>query len=100
MKAANKTILYSRVTIDKRVHNHPIAVFANEADAAAYAMLIMTAHKSGNAEMAKQLDSKTALAEDGTLIPGIKFSRVTVPYAPTLATSGDDLFADDSPAAS
>jgi hypothetical protein len=100
MKAATKTILFSRVTISKAVHQHPVAVFSREPDAKAYAVLLNTAHKSGNVEMAKQLDAKTALAEDGTLIPGIKFALVTVPYAPTLADSGDDLFKDDNAAAS
>lgn len=100
MKAATKTILFSRVPVGKGAVQHPVAVFSREADAKGYAVLINTAHKSGNVEMAKQLDAATHLNEDGTLTAGLKFSLVTVPYAPTLAESGEDLFAPDTSSAS
>ena len=100
MKATSKTILYTRVVMNKIAHQHPVAVFGDEPTAKTYAMLINTAHKTGNREMALQLDPKTVLTESGDLVPGIKFSLVTVPYSPSFADAGDDLFADDRPAAS
>lgn len=98
MKAATKTILFSRVTVGKAVKRHPVAVFSREADAKAFAVLLNTAHKTGNVEMAKQLDAATVLNEDGTLADGLKFDLATVPYAPTLSESGEDLFAADNSA--
>lgn len=100
MKAATKTILFSRVTVGKAVKQHPVAVFGRETDAKAYASLIDIAHKTGNAEMAKQLDERTEFAEDGSPHPGVRFALVTVPYAPTLAASSDELFAPESSATS
>lgn len=100
MKAATKTILFSRITVGKATHQHPVAVFSREADAKAYAVLINTAHKTGNVEMAKSLDAQTMMADDGTLAGTLRFALVTVPYAPTLAESGEDLFAADNAPAS
>lgn len=100
MKAASKVILFSRVTVGKATHQHPVAVFGRESDAKAYAVLINTAHKTANVEMAKSLDPATLLADDGTLAGTLRFALVTVPYAPTLAESGDELFAADNTPAS
>lgn len=92
MRASTKTILYSRVTVDKSVKRHVVAVFPNDADAKAYAGLIAMAYKSGNAELALSLDEHTVLAEDKTLVPGIKFDLAVAPYAPTPAASAEDMF--------
>lgn len=100
MRAQSKVILFSRATIGKAVHNHPVAVFGKDAEAKAYAVMINTAIKSGNVEMAKSLDAKTHLNEDGTLVPNVKFALVTVPYAPTFGGGADELFAEDNSAAS
>jgi hypothetical protein len=96
MKAATKTVLFTRVTVDKQVHLWPTAVFANDKSAKAYTMLLSMAHKTGNTDLAVQLDPETRLTEEKTLVPGVKFSIKIVTYEPTLGESGDDPFADDS----
>ena len=93
MRALTKTILFTRVTVDKHVHQWPVAVFGDTAKAKTHAVLINTAHVAGNVEMAKSLDPQTRVDAEGKLIPGIKFSVVEVPYEPSLADSADDLFA-------
>jgi hypothetical protein len=99
MRALTKTILFTRVTVDKHVQQWPVAVFGNVQAAKTHAVLISTAHNSGNADMAKVLDPQTKTDADGKLIPGIKFSLLEVPYEPSLADSADNLFADEKPAA-
>lgn len=98
MRAASKVILFSRTTVGKAVHNHPVAVFSKDAEAKAYAVMINTAIKSGNAEMAKSLDSKVMLDEAGALVDHVKFSLVSVPYSPTFGGGTDDLFSEESSA--
>lgn len=92
MKSRNKTILFSSITVNKVKRQWPTAVFNTPADAKSYAGMIRLAHASGNAEMAKALDPRTAVGEDGKLHPDVKFSLFTVPYAPT---PGDTLSADE-----
>lgn len=93
MRAMTKTILFSRTEQGKTVEQHPVGVFASGDLAKQYAVLINTAHQSGNVDLARQLDKNTSIASDGTLVPGVRFSLAEVPYNPTLAASADDLFA-------
>jgi hypothetical protein len=94
MKAATKTILFTRVTVDKQVHLWPTAVFADDKSAKAYAVLLKMAHDTGNAELATKLDPETRKGEDGSLVKGVKFSIKIAPYAPVAGDSGEDPFAD------
>lgn len=94
MKAATKTILFSRVTVDKAVHLWPTAVFANDKDAKAYATLLKMAHSTGNVDLAVSLDPETRLTAEKTLVPGIRFSIKIAPYAPTPGDDGGDPFAE------
>lgn len=96
-RSTAKVILFSRVTVDKRVHQWPTAVFNNHEDAKSYATILGMAHKTGDATAAKAMDAKTALAEDGTLIPGLRFSITEVPYSPPVSVGASDMF--DEPAA-
>lgn len=100
MKAAQKTILFSRVTVAKTVHMWPVGVFANPTSAKTYAAYLKMAHGSSNVDMAKSLDPKTRLAEDGTLIPGLKLSIQTVAYEPTpsAGAGGDDVVEEEATA--
>lgn len=99
MRSTSKVILFSRVTVGNKVHQWPVAVFTNVTEAKTYAVLISGAHKNADAALAVKLDSQTRLNEDGTLVPGIKFSLTEAPYAPTLADSADELFGPDKAAA-
>lgn len=94
MRASTKTILFSRVTVDKTVKRHIVAVFGSEADAKSYAGLIALAHKSGNTELAVSLDEHTVLTDDKALVPGLKFDLVSARYNPSTADSADDMFAE------
>lgn len=94
MKAATKTILFTRVSVDKQTHLWPTAVFADDKSAKAYAVLLKMAHDTGNANLAKELDPETRTAEDGTLIKGVKFSIKIAPYAPVPGEAGVDPFAE------
>jgi len=95
-----KVILFSRVTVDKRVHQWPTAVFNNHEDAKAYATILGMSHKSGDVTTAKAMDAKTAVAEDGTLVPGLKFSITEVPYSPAVSLGASDMIdSDETPTA-
>jgi hypothetical protein len=87
--STRKYILFSKTTVGKAVHQHPIAVFNQESDVRTYATFLRLAHRAGDVDGAKALDPQTMVAEDGTLIPGTKWSSLEVPYAPT-PDFGDD----------
>lgn len=98
MKASSKTVLFSRITVNKAVHQWPIGIFANPTSAKTYAAYVKMAHSSGLVELAKKLDPKTRLTEDGKLMPGVKFSIVTLPYEPSPGDGiGDDDLTEESP---
>lgn len=94
-RSTSKVILFSRVTVDKKVHQWPVAVFNDHPSARTHATLIKMAHASGNAELAKRLDGKTVVTEDGKLADGLKFSIVEVPYAPQPDFGQDDSIESD-----
>lgn len=94
-RSTAKVILFSRVTVDKKVHQWPVAVFNNHPDARTYATLVKMAHAAGNVELAKSLDPKTVVTDDGKLADGLKFSIVEVPYAPQPDFSKDDTIESD-----
>lgn len=96
MKAANKSILFARVTVNRQVHQWPIAAFGNDVSAKTYAAYIKMAHSNNDVATAQRLDPKTRLTEDGKLVPGIKFAVTVVPYDPSAVAdlSDDDLVKD------
>ena len=87
-----KVILFSRVTVDKRVHQWPTAVFNKHDDAKAYATVLGMAHKNGDVPSALAMDPKTAVDGDGKLVPGLRFSIVEVPYSPSASLGASDMF--------
>jgi hypothetical protein len=94
MKANNKTILSSRVLYDKKVHQHPIAVFSAAQAAKAYATALHSAITAGDLVRAKELDAAIVLDAEGKIVPGVKFSVLDVPYAPEIATTDNTIFED------
>lgn len=94
MRSTTKHILYSKVTVGNKSIQWPTGVFANEKSAKEFAGVLNLAHKTGNVDLAMQLDAKTHKTADGKLTPGLKFSLLEVPYEPSVADSSDDLFGD------
>ena len=94
-RSTSKVILFSRVTVGKQVHQWPTAVFNDHEEARSFATVLGMAHKSGDVESAKKMDPKTAVTEDGTLVPGLKFSIVEVPYSPSPSVGASDMFEED-----
>jgi|SRR5271168_954895 len=99
-RSTAKVILFSRVKVATKVHQWPTAVFNSHEDARQFATILMMAHKSGDVTAATAMDSRTAVAEDGKLVTGLKFSIAEVPYSPSAAIGTDDIFAEEVPATS
>lgn len=92
MKAAERTILTSRVEVDKKIHTHPIAVFPNDAAAKSFATALHKAITAGDAVTAKSLDEHVVIGQDEKPVTGVKFSVLTVPYDPAAAAVDDSIF--------
>lgn len=88
--ATKKTILTSTTRHDKKVYTHPVAVFANPTDAKTYATFIRLALRSNDKDAMIALDAQTVLDADGNIAPDVKWSLVTVPYAPSPDFGDDD----------
>lgn len=98
-KSIAKTVLFTTVKDGRTVHQWPTAVFNGPANAKAYATFLSLAHRSGDVEAARKLDKGTKVGEDGRLLPGVRFSMVTVAYEPSPDLSEDDVVSDDTPGA-
>jgi hypothetical protein len=94
-RSTAKVILFSRLTVDGKVHQWPTAVFNDHNGAKSYATMIKMAHTSGDVKSAQSLDKHTAVDDKGKLIAGLKFSIAEVPYDPSPALGDGDLFGDD-----
>jgi len=98
-RSTAKVILFSRITKDKKTAQWPTAVFNNHEDAKSFATILSMAHKSGDAATATKMDAKTVLEDDGTLVPGLRFSIVEVPYSPAASLGITDMLdSDETPA--
>lgn len=86
----DKTILFARATEGKTVHQWPVAVFNTPVSARSFAAFLKLAQTSGNAELQLALDPAHRKSEDGAPLPGVKWSAVTVPYAPTPELAEDE----------
>jgi hypothetical protein len=100
VKPLAKAILFTRVVHDRKTHQWPTAVFGNAEQAKQYAVFLHIAHVNGDAVMARKLDAKTILNEDGTLAKGAKFAVQTVAYNPVPDTGVSEDFEMEESAAS
>lgn len=100
MKALTKAILFTRATRGNKVEMTPVGVWRDANACRQFAVAILSAHKSGNADALKALGVSHLLSEDGTVLPNLKFSRVTVPYEPAAMLLEEDPFAEPSSPAS
>lgn len=89
-RSTSKVILFSRVTVDRKVHQWPTAIFNKHEEARTFATLLKMAHATGNADLARKMDPKTALDGEGKLVTGLKFSILEVPYSPAVDLGDDD----------
>lgn len=94
--ALSKAILFSTARHDRKVFTHPVAVFGNDKDAKAYATFMRLAHRSSDADALIALDPKVTVDGDGKPVADIKWSIVTVPYAPSPDFGDEDDTATDS----
>lgn len=83
--STSKTILHTTGKDGAKVRQWPTAVFNDTKGAKAYAGFLRLAYKSGTADAVKALDPGVRLRENGDLLTEVKFSVLTVPYAPTPA---------------
>lgn len=95
--STEKTILFARATDGKVTHQWPVAVFNQPAQAKSYAGMLKLAYSTGSAEAIKALDANAKKGADEKHLTGVKYSMVTVPYAPTPEFGDDD---DDETASS
>lgn len=94
-----KVILFARLMFDKKAYQWPIAVFNKHDDAKSFATVLGVAYKNGDVAGVKAMDANAKVADDGTLVPGLRFSIAEVPYAPSPSLSASDMFdAEETPA--
>lgn len=97
MKAANKTILFGRITIERKTQLWPVAVFATPVAAKTYAAYYRMAVSSGNVGLIRAFDAQAKIDDNGHVIPGLKLSVATVPYDPSPSSHmADDSIADET----
>jgi hypothetical protein len=71
-------------------------VFPNTPRAKSHVGLIKLAYSTGNADMARSLDKRTPVTEDGKLEGLPEFSVMTIPYDPAPGVGDDDELKDES----
>lgn len=97
MKAVNKTILFGRITIERKTQLWPIAVFATPVAAKTYAAYYKMAISSGNVDLVRAFDPQAKIDSNGHIIPGLKLSVATVAYDPSPTSHlADDSVADET----
>jgi len=82
MRATSKVILFGKATYNKKLYQWPIAVFAKTDDARAYATFLRLAYRAKDEGAIAALDPSHAKTDDNAIIFDVKWSMVTVPYAP------------------
>lgn len=98
MKAITKTVLFAKLTHDRKVHQWPVAVFANADDARAYATFLRLAYRAKDDESILALDPKCARDTNEKILYDAKWSMLTLPYAPTPDIGADDdAVSDETP---
>lgn len=98
-KSTSKTILFATTRFDKKVFNHPVAVFNTPSDAKTYATYLKLAYRAQDFDAIKALDPKAHVDSEGVPVPDAKLSLMEVPYAPVPLLDDDDTVEGD-PAAS
>lgn len=97
MKAVSKTILFGRITIERKTQLWPIAVFATPVAAKTYAAYYKMAISSGNVDLVRAFDPQAKIDGNGHIIPGLKLSVATVAYDPSPTSHmADDGIADET----
>lgn len=90
MKATKKTVLFGKATVNKAVHQWPVAVFANAGEATAYATFLRLAYRAKDTEAITALDPSHAKDEKGAPLFDVKWAKVELPYSPLPELEADD----------
>jgi hypothetical protein len=90
MKATTKTILFGRVTHERKLHQWPIAAFANADAAKSYATFLKLTCRSKDAVALLALDPQHPKDVNDVPLFDAKWSIVTVPYDPAPDIAEDD----------
>lgn len=100
MRAIQKTILFAKVTHDRKVHQWPVAVFAKADDARAYATFLRLAYRAKDDASIAALDPSHARDAEAKPLYEVKWSMLTVPYSPLPELDSDDnAVKDETPTA-
>jgi hypothetical protein len=92
MRSTSKTVLYTITghgAVTKRV---PIGVFPTEDRCRPYAVHVMTLARSGDAQGLKDIGLGHLVTDLGEVARDLRFTRVTLPYDPQVATDDVDPF--------
>lgn len=86
----DKAILFQTVKLEKGITHRPVAVFNTAVMAKTFAVLLKSAHKSGDAEGAAALDPGVVLDGDGKLREVTRWSVAVCRYNPQASIGDDD----------
>lgn len=98
--ATSKCILFATSRHDRKVMQHPVAVFANVKEAKTYATYLRLAYRAGDVDAVKALDPEVHLTSEGALIPDTKWAAKDVRYGPMPAFPEDDAATEEGAATS
>lgn len=94
----DKTILFANATHNKARHLWPVAVFNEPASAKSYATFLRLAYRSGDVGAIAALDPAAHKDDEGVPLKDVKWSMVTVPYAPMPTFDEDDAAVEEGAA--
>lgn len=100
MRSTSKTVLYTITGVGATSKKTPVAIFANWDKCRPFAVHVMNLHKAGDVEALKALELGHLVTEEGKVAEKLRFTRVTLPYEPELASADVDPFAEAASATS
>lgn len=89
-RSTDKTVLFCLGKDGSKATQWPVAVFNKPDEARSYATILRLAYRSGDLAAVKSLDPQARYKADGTLLADVKFSTLTLPYAPMPGMPDDD----------
>jgi hypothetical protein len=87
-----RTVLFGRHVEGKAPVQWPIAVFVNSGEAKRFANSLKLLASAGKLAEVRALDPRMPIADGATHVPAVKYSALTLPYAPEASIGEDDEF--------